>query len=72
MDIKKYFSVIEELNKMEASVLELLATYLYLIEMEENEEIIRKKLKIIKPHLFYRFDDALRLWKKIKIFGSVN
>ncbi|MDQ7032892.1 MAG: hypothetical protein Q9M37_09310 [Desulfonauticus sp.] len=66
-EVKEYIPVIKELNKTNTSVLELLSTYLYLIRVEENEEIARKKLKIIKPHLYSKFEEALNLWERIRL-----
>ena len=63
--ISEYHSVIDKLNKTDASILELLSTYLYLIENEENELIAKKKLKIIKPHIFNKFEEALKLWGEL-------
>jgi len=57
--------IVNILNEKDTSLLELLSTYLYLIEMEGDEEIAKMKLKIIKPHIFFRFEEALTLWNQL-------
>jgi uncharacterized protein YwgA len=61
----EYESIIETLKKADIKVLELLATFLFLIETDEEETAMRK-LELIKPHISDKIEEAINLWKLLK------
>ncbi|GAB6077268.1 YwgA family protein [Desulfurobacterium crinifex] len=65
-DLRKVKEIIHLLNSQPADLLELLATYLYLLKTESSESIARKKLGILKPHLIDKLEEALKLWEEIR------
>ena len=50
---------IDELNKKNASFLELLSTYVYLLETGYDKEKAIEKVKKLKPDLFYLISDVV-------------
>src|SRR3989338_2739718 len=64
--LKPYRKIVEDLLKQDTQYLEILATVFYLAEQEnENENLLRKKVGILKAKLIPLFDEAYGQYCKL-------
>ena len=67
-EISSYKSVIDDLNSKSASFLEVLSTIFYLSDSGySDQEVIRKKLSYLKPHLSSHFKGAFEYFNETNI-----